>query len=455
MAYYAAATRELSESLGYYAGFKTSEDCLYLNVWTTNFGGKKKAPVMVWIHGGGSVEGTGELPAMGPAMARSGVVFVSINYRLGMLGFLAHPALAAESPHHSSGNYALLDQIAALKWVKENIGKFGGSPENVTVFGESSGAVDICYLMTMPLARGLFARAIIHSNGCSDYFIPDMKRARDIAGMQESGEQAGVRFAGKLGIENTVDALARLRAKSADEIMSATDTAAALEIVDGWVIPRQPAIVFADGRQARIPVIVGSNADEGSMFAEDPSGPVSVEQYRAWLKKKFRDQWEEVERVYPATNDSEAQKAFLSVVTDYEFGSSTYILARAMKRIGQHVYFYYFTYPSKGKNARLSSYHGLELSFLAGMARKSSWGEFGPDDQALSRMMRGYWSRFVEKGDPNQEDLPKWQEFDPATQKCLELGRIVKSSYVPHVDRYRVFEDLLKVRLAALAASGN
>lgn len=455
VAYFKEVTAEFSETLPYYAGFRTNEDCLYLNIWTTNLGGAKKAPVMVWIHGGGSVEGTGELPAMGPALARNGNVFVSIDYRLGILGFLAHPALTAESPQHSSGNYALLDQIAALKWVKENIGRFGGAPENVTVFGESSGAVDICYLMASPLAHGLFRRAIIQSNGCSDYLIPELKQARDIAGMQESGEEAGLRFTKKLGIDNAADIPAKLRAKSAAEILRASDTSGALEVVDGWVLPRQPAAIFATGRQEPVPVIIGSNANEGSIFGDDPSGPATVTQYRDWLKKEFGAEWESVKKVYPATNDSEAKRAFLAVVTDHEFGSSTYIMARAMKRIGQRVYFYHFTYPAKGRNARLGSYHGLELSFLAGMVRKSSWGEFGADDKTLSLTLRAYWSGFAAKGNPNQEGLPKWREFDSATEECLELGRVVKSRPIPYVDRYKVYQDLLKSRLAAFAASGN
>jgi para-nitrobenzyl esterase len=453
--YYKEATAEFTKTLPYYAGFHANEDCLYLNIWTTNFGGSKKAAVMVWIHGGGNVEGTGELPAMGPAMARSGIVFVSINYRLGILGFLSHPVLTAESPHHSSGNYALLDQIAALEWVKGNIERFGGAPENVTVFGESSGAVDICYLMASPLAHGIFRQAIIQSNGCSDFLIPDLRRSRNIAGMQESGEGAGVRFARKLGIENAVDVLTKLRTKNADEILRASDTAGVLEAVDGWVLPEQPAIVFSKGRQTRIPVVIGSNADERSMFADDPSSPTSVEQYRTWLKKEFGAEWETVEKLYPATNDNEAKRAFLAVVTDHEFGSSTYIMAHAMSRIGQTVYFYHFTYPSKGRNARLGSYHGLELSFLAGMARRSAWGEFGLDDEILSRTMSAYWSRFAAKGNPNQRGLPEWPKYASATQECLELGRVVKSRSIPYVDRYKVFQDLLKSRLAAYAASGN
>jgi para-nitrobenzyl esterase len=191
------------------------------------------------------------------------------------------------------------------------------------------------------------------------------------------------------------------------------------------------------------------------MFADEPSGPASVEQYRAWLKKEFGAEWQAVEKGYAARNDSEVKTAFLAVVTDHEFGSSTYIMARAMKRIGQRVYFYYFTYPAKGKNARLGAYHGLELSFLAGMARKSSWGEFGPADEALSQTMRAYWTEFANTSDPNKSGLPQWPEYEGTKETCLEIGRHVRLLPVPHRERYRVFQEILKTKLAALAARDN
>ena len=162
-----------------YYSLRMDEDCLYLNVWTTNLPGAgpiaAKFPVMVWIHGGSNLDGASQVTPMGPVLARKGVVVVSLNYRLGVLGFMAHPALTAESPHHVSGNYGLLDQIAALQWVKRNIAKFGGDPENVTIFGVSSGSADVCYLMASPLARGLFQRGIMESATCSDFINPELK----------------------------------------------------------------------------------------------------------------------------------------------------------------------------------------------------------------------------------------------------------------------------------------
>jgi para-nitrobenzyl esterase len=172
--FFVGLAKEISETEPYYS-FRTDEDCLSLNVWSTNLGGARKQPVMVWFHFGGNTSGNGAFPPFGTSLSRKGVVYVSVNYRLGALGFLAHPALTAESPHHSSGNYAILDQIAALQWIRRNIAEFGGDPGNVTIFGESAGGVMVCYLMASPLARGLFHRAIMESCTCRDYLSPELK----------------------------------------------------------------------------------------------------------------------------------------------------------------------------------------------------------------------------------------------------------------------------------------
>ena len=175
--YYHEVFREIAPAHPYYANFRADEDCLYLNVWTKNLAHRGLLPVMVWIHGGSNIGGTGVHPPFGPTLAEKGVVFVSFNYRLGALGFMAHPDLTAESAHHASGNYDIEDQIAALEWVQRNISRFGGDPGRVTVFGESAGGAMICYLMASPLARGLFERAILESCTCQDYISPQLKRS--------------------------------------------------------------------------------------------------------------------------------------------------------------------------------------------------------------------------------------------------------------------------------------
>ena len=204
---------------------------------------------------------------MGPTLARKGVVLASINYRLGALGFLTHPALTAESSHHASGNYGILDQIAALQWVQRNIAKFGGDQANVTIFGESAGGIDVCYLMSSPLALGLFQRAILESCTCSDYISPELKIPAHYFSGVGTSEEIGLRLMRDLGIPNGPDALTRLRSKTPKELMDVSDHDLIVNFmaggtIDGWVLPEQPATALAQGRLAKVPVIVGSNADE-------------------------------------------------------------------------------------------------------------------------------------------------------------------------------------------------
>jgi len=250
---------------------ETSEDCLYLNVWTTNLATARKQPVMVWIHGGGNVEGSSQIPPLAPALARKGVVVVSVEYRLGVFGFLAHPALTAESPHHSSGNYGLLDQMAALDWVQHNITAFGGDPNSVTIFGESSGAEDVCHLLISPLAAGLFHRAILESSVCLDSVYSALTPPKNNNENREPEESFGIRLSTALGIANDANALAALRATAADKLLETAHKLRTSDfdvIVDGWVVQDQPATSFRTHRQAHVPVLVGSNANETTVFGK-------------------------------------------------------------------------------------------------------------------------------------------------------------------------------------------
>jgi para-nitrobenzyl esterase len=239
-----------------------NEDCLYLNVWTMQLSTNAKLPVIVYFHGGSNTAGYSQLTPLGPALSRLGVVVVSANYRLGPLGFFAHPALTAEFEHHSSGNYGLLDQLQTLKWVRENISRFGGDPGQITVMGQSAGAVDICLLMASPMAAGLFQRAIMESGDCQGTFNEDIRipiRYNEISGI---GEGEGERLANDLGVADGRDTLQKLRSIPADEILKAWSKDRKVHfvaIVDGWVVPEQPAKIFAEGKQVLVPVLVGSN----------------------------------------------------------------------------------------------------------------------------------------------------------------------------------------------------
>jgi para-nitrobenzyl esterase len=271
-----------------------NEDCLFLNVWTTRLSVSAKLPVIVFFHGGSNTAGYSQLNPLGPALSRLGVVVVSANYRLGPFGFFAHPALTAESEHHSSGNYGLLDQLQALHWVRQNISRFGGDPTKITVMGQSAGAVDICLLMASPLATGLFQRAIMESGDCQSTFNEDIRTPIPYNRISGTGEGAGERLANDLGVADSPDTLKRLRSIAADEILKAWSKDGHVHfdaIVDGWIVPEQPTKVFAEGKQMRVAVLVGSNADEATVFGHNDLK--SVDQYKHYLLEdtgKYSDQ---------------------------------------------------------------------------------------------------------------------------------------------------------------------
>ncbi len=430
------------------ANFKMSEDCLYLNVWTTEFSSGAKLPVMVWIHGGGNYEGRGQDPPLGAALARMGVVVVSFNYRLGVFGFLAHPALTAESEHHSSGNYGLLDQIEVLKWVRANITKFGGDPENVTIFGESAGASDACLLMASPLAAGLFHRAILESGDCQGVLTGTLKTSIPYNFIHGSGEAQGTALSRHFGIAaGSAGELAKLRAIPADQILQAwivdPDVIVAA-IVDGWVVPEQPALIFAQGKQAPVPIIVGSNADEGTRFIGRNS-PATIEQYKKYLARDSGKYSPDEFAAYSAASDAEVPAAYLHLQTEF-FGYGAYSMARAVARSGQKAYLYYFNYVGPGDYAREGAFHTEELLFLAD-AFPGDWHP-SADDEKLSQAMRRYWVQFAKTGNPNEKRNPVWPPYDPQFEQCLGLGREIKLRPVPGEERLKALEKIMKTIVA-------
>jgi para-nitrobenzyl esterase len=435
-----------------FAKSQMSEDCLYLNVWTTEFSPSANLPVMVWIHGGGNYQGRGQDPPLGPGLARMGVVVVSLNYRLGPFGFLAHEALSRQSPHHSSGNYGLLDQIESLKWVQRNISEFGGDPRKVTIFGESAGAIDACLLMASPLAAGLFRGAILESGDCQATLIADSKKSIPFNLIHGNGEQQGAALSRHFGIASGPDELAKLRAIPAEQLLQAWEVdpdVIVSPIVDGWVIPEQPATIFAQGRQASVPVIVGSNSNEGTSFISK-NNPSTLDQYEKYLARDSGKFSAEELAVYPASSDAKVSDAYLQLQTEF-FGFGAYSMARAMTRTGQKAYLYSFDFVGPDGYASQGAFHTEELFFLAD-AFPVNWPRTR-EEEKLGEAMRRYWTQFARTGNPNAKPNPPWPPYDLQFEQCMGLGLEVKLKPIPGVERLVALEKIMKKVLAEEAGS--
>ncbi len=399
-----------------------SEDCLCLNVWTAAQPNEKR-PVMVWIHGGALTRGSGAVETYdGSNFAKHGVVLVTINYRLGPLGYLAHPGLTAESPNGSSGNYGTLDQIAALVWVRDNIAAFGGDPDRVTIFGESAGSWSVCALVASPLAKGLFHGAIGESGGI---FGPMVYLSRE-NGDQPSAESTGEKFAAAIG----ADDVAEMRSVSAEQIIDVFFKPGAgygaRGNVDGWVFPEEVRTIFAKGQQNAVPVIVGSNADEMTTLTPRAMVPTKLDGLKAMVARQYAGFEDEFFRVYPASADAEAAGAFLAATRDRSFTWQMLAWARGMKTVNQPAYRYFFTRipPVPGSDYN-RAFHAAEIAYA--FANLDPGRGYNETDAKLSDAMHRYWINFATTGNPNGEGLPEWPAFDSATENYLELGDSVRA----------------------------
>lgn len=387
-----------------------SEDCLFLNVWTPAHA--TKAPVIVWIYGGGFVYGgTSEPYYDGSNFAAHGVVFVSMNYRLGVLGWLALPALSAESPHRVSGNYGLLDQIAALAWVKRNIAAFGGDPDNVTIMGESSGGLSIAYLLASPLARGLFQKAIGESLGI--YSEPELKQADH--GLP-SAEETGTRIEQDLHAAD----LEALRAMDATALDMAALKAgfAPTGTIDGWSLPRQLVDTYDRKEEARVPVLMGFNAGEiQTLPAFLPPLPSSSAVYEREIRKRYRDLAPEFLRLYPPRD---VRASMMAAGRDAIFGWGAERIVRDEAALGEPSYLYYFDhgYPA-ARALGLHAFHASEIPFVfgrigPGAPKLAYWPRArGAAEEALSNAMIAYWTSFARNGAPKAPGQPDWPTFAP------------------------------------------
>ena len=386
-----------------------SEDCLYLNVWAPAAPVTVKRPVLVYFYGGGFVAGDGSEPRYdGASMASKGLVTVTVNYRLGVFGFLAAPALTAESPQHASGNYGLLDQVAALRWVRDNIARFGGDPAHITIAGESAGSISVSALMASPLSKSLIAGAIGESGALIAPIAPQPRG---------DAEAVGSAFMAQLH----TDSLNALRALPAQMLLQATDPRAkpAFDFapdIDGLFLTEAPADTFAHGEQAKVPLLLGANSQEGFYPAILHDRPPTPGNYRAALDALFGDRAAEALRLYPGATADEVKRSTTALAGDLFIAHSTWRWMELHRATGgQSVYFYYYAHPrpakrdpAPGEQPDTGAVHSGEIEYALGNLDGNRVYAWTPVDRAVSRTLQDYFAQFVRSGDPNQAGLPAW-----------------------------------------------
>lgn len=390
-----------------------SENCLYLNIWA-----KKDAetdPVMVWIHGGGFRTGAGSNAGYnGEAFARRDVVLVTINYRLGAFGFFAHPGLSAESRQRISGNQGILDMVAALEWVQTNIAAFGGDAGNVTIFGESAGGTAVNVLGVTPAAEGLFHKAIAES----PWFGPTNVGLLRSAHGNPSLEDQGLAVAEKLLGEQYKHEMAALRARTAEDIQEATSTGFDLAVaVEGEVLAGHPIELYHQGRHHDVPMIIGSNADEGTMFARRLPF-TTPEEYRTARQEEFGAEAAAFLAVYPATTDEEVRAMATAYIGDAWFVSPVRAMVQGMDKVSSSGWQYHFTRRNQ-QRPEMGAHHAMEIGYVFNTRDPDT---MAPEDERLADAMIRYWVQFATTGDPNVDGLPHWPAYESSTDRYLELG---------------------------------
>jgi len=440
-----------------------SEDCLYLNVWTPAKSGQERRAVLVYFYGGGFNAGDGSEPRYdGESMARQGIVAVTVNYRLGVFGFMAHPALTQESAHHAAGNYGLLDQQAALQWIQQNIAAFGGDPQHVTIAGESAGSVSVSAQLAAPGSRNTFRQAI----GESGSLLSADRAPIPLA----EAEQAGVAFAALLGTAS----LDALRALPAQQVLDAAGRAGAPRFrptVDGYFFTKTPLATYQAGEQAQVPLLVGWNSQEVDYHSLLGDTPPSLESYRAAVQKLYGSRAGEALQRYPAATAAEAEQAATDLATDRFTAYATWKWADLHGQTsGQPVYRYLYAHPRPAmvpamgnataglaggviqrsstaprETAAKGAVHSAEIEYALGNLATNKVYDWTPADYQLSKIMQGYFVNFIKTGNPNGVGLPAWPAANrPPTGQILRLDLTTQAGPEPHRERYEFLDQLNK-----------
>jgi para-nitrobenzyl esterase len=402
-----------------------SEDCLFLNVWTSAKSPKEKLPVLVYFYGGGFAAGDGSEPRYdGESMATKGVVTLTINYRLNVFGFLAHPELSKESPHHASGNYGLMDQAAALLWVKKNIAAFGGDPKRVTIAGESAGSFSVSAQMINPQSRGLFAGAIGESGSLLGLMAPAPLAA---------GEQGGLGFAQSIGKPT----LAELRALPAEQLLEETNKPGKWfsAVQDGYVIPRSPVAMYAAGEQAKVPLLAGWNSYEGHYKQILGEAEPTSENFAAALEKLYGDQAAAAQQAY----SGDVKQAATELASDrfIAYGTWKWIDSHA-RTSGKPTYRYYYTHPRPGQEG---AGHSVEIEYALGNLPGNKVYAWSAEDYALSAQMQSYFANFIKTGNPNGAGLPEWPQASAGMGSRLMQLDVVSKTITASDDAHYQFQE--------------
>ena len=425
---YSAFCAQPKSSLLWFQLGEISEDCLTLNVWTPKFNSTAKLPVMVWIHGGGFSQGSGNIARLNsPAVAKQGVILVTINYRLALFGFMVHPAVSASHPDEPTGNYGLMDSVAALQWIQRNIAAFGGDPGNVTIFGESAGAGSVNHLLVMPSSAGLFHRAISQSS--STGIAPGSYIDRR-AGYEPAGETIGIKFVDKLGVGDDEKIASTLRGMTTEKLLAGMgERDRFTPVIDGTTIPDQLGVLYAQGKQHKVPYMNGGVSWEASLGRRIGGG------FSPEFAAKLVPAADQA-RLYPGLSGEALEDRIFG---DIIIMTGSRHIANSMFAIDAPVYSFYFSYVPAGRRGKQPGVaHADDIAFvMRTLETEQDLDVITDRDQEVAALISAYWVQFAKTGNPNGADRPEWPAYDPDTARVLEIG-----------DEIIVHDDFLAERLA-------